>query len=84
MATNLTTNIKAPLKDLSIRSVTGWTYSTVVLHWLRDQGSSKVLVEKRVKKILNNEFIEWKYVPTKQNPEDIGNRGSPISKLGDL
>ena len=64
--------------------MTGWTYSTVVLHWLRDQGSSKVLVEKRVKKILNNEFIEWKYVPTKQNPEDIGNRGIPISKLGDL
>ena len=28
--------------------------------------------------------MEWKYVPTKQNPTDIGNRGNPISKSGDL
>ena len=39
MATNLATNIKVALKDLNIRSVTGWTSSTVVSHWLRDQGS---------------------------------------------
>ena len=84
MATNLATNIKVALKDLNIRSVTGWTSSTVVSHWLRDQGSYKVFVENRVKKILSHEFIEWKYVPMKQNPADIGSRGSPISKLGDL
>ena len=84
MAANLATNIKAALKDLNIRSVIGWTYITVVLHWLRDQGSYKVFVENRVKKILSHEFIEWKYVPTKQNPADIESRGSPISKLGDL
>ena len=84
MAANLATNIKAALKDLNIRSVIGWTDSTVVLHWLRDQGSYKVFVENRVKKILSHEFIEWKYVPTKQNPADIGSRRSPISKLGDL
>ena len=29
------------------------------------------------------ESIEWKYVPTKQNPADTGSRSSPISKLGD-
>ena len=68
MAANLATKIKAALKDLNIRSVTGWTDSTVVLHWLRDQGSYKVFVENRVKKILSHEFIEWKYVSTKQNP----------------
>ena len=82
MAANLATNIKAALKDLNIRSVIGRTDSTVVLHWLRDHGSYKVFVENRVKKIF--EFIEWKYVPTKQNPAGIGSRGSPISKLGDL
>ena len=84
MAANLATNIKAALKDLNIRSVIGWTYITVVLHWLRDQGSYKVFVENRVKKILSHEFIEWKYVPTKQNPVEIGSQGISISKLGDL
>ena len=39
MAANLVTNIKAALKDLNVRSVTGWTESTVALHWLRDQES---------------------------------------------
>ena len=57
MAANLATNIKAALKDLSIRSVIGWTDSTVVLHWLKDQGSYKVFEENRVKKILSHEFI---------------------------
>ena len=84
MAANLATNIKAALKDLNIRLVAGRTDSTVVLHWLRDQGSYKVFEENRIKKILSHEFIEWKYVPTKQNPADIGSQGSPISKLGDL
>ena len=84
MAANLATNIKAALKDLNIRSVIGWTDRTVVLHWLRDQGSYKVFVENRVKKILSHEFIEWKYVPTKQNPVEIGSQGISISKLGDL
>ena len=84
MAANLATNIKAALKDLNIRSITGWTDSIVVLHWLRDQESYRIFVENKIKKILSHEFIEWKYVPTKQNPADIGSRGSPISKLGDL
>ena len=30
-------------------------------------GDYNLFVEKRVKKILSHEFIEWKYVPTKQN-----------------
>ena len=58
MAANPATNIKAALKDLNIRSMTGWTDSTVVLHWLRKQGNYKVFVETRVKKILIYEFIE--------------------------
>ena len=63
MATNLTANIKAALKDLKLRSVTRWTDSTIVLHSLRNQENFKVFVENRVKNILNNEFIEWKYLP---------------------
>ena len=84
MATNLTTNIKAALKDLELRSVTRWTDSTIVLHSLRDQENFKVIVENRVKNILNNEFIEWKYLPKKENAAGIGTRGSPISNLDDI
>ena len=58
MAVNLTTSFKAALKNLNIKSVTGWTDNTVVLHWLRYQGSYKVFVENRVKKILRHEFLE--------------------------
>ena len=72
MAAKLATNTKEALKHFNIRSVTGWTDSIVVLYWLRDQGNYKVFVENRVKKILSHDFIEWKYVPTKQNPADIG------------
>ena len=71
------------IEDASIL-VAERTDTTVVIHWLRDQGSYKVFVENRIKKILSHEFIEWKYVPTKQNLADIGSQGSPISKLGDL
>ena len=33
---------------------------------------------------MSHEVIEWKYVPTKQNPVEIGSQGISISKLGDL
>ena len=84
MAKGLTTNIKAALKDLKLRSVARWTDSTVVLHSLSNQENFKVFVENRVKDILNYEFIQWKYPPKKENAAGIGIRGSPISKLDDI
>ena len=57
MAANLNKNIKAALKDLDIRSVTGWTDKTVVLHWLKHQSKYKVFVPIRVKKIVSHELI---------------------------
>ena len=32
-------------------------------------------------KIKGESYIEWKYVPTKENPADFGNRGCEICKL---
>ena len=43
-----------------------------------------MFVASRVNKILEREFIAWKYVPTKQNPADIGSRGNPVRKLPEL
>ena len=39
MACNLISNVKPDLKNQNVRSVTGWTDSTVVLYWLNGQGS---------------------------------------------
>ena len=41
MASNLIENVKAALERCNIRSVTEWTDSTVVLHWLKTQGYKK-------------------------------------------
>ena len=84
MATNLAANITEALPSQNIGSVTCWTDSTVVLQWLKDKGRYKVFVANRVSKILERESIAWNYVPTKQNPADIGSRGSRVRKLPEL
>ena len=81
IASNLIETVKAALKCCNRRSVTGWTESIVVLHWLNRQGVYNQFVANRVSKILEKEFIKWYYVPTKQNPADIGSRGSLLSKI---
>ena len=84
MATNLAANIKETLPSQNLRSITCWTDSTVVLQWLKNNGHYKVFVANRVSKILEREFIAWKYVSTKQNPAVIGSRGNSVSKLPEL
>ena len=84
MASNLTENVKVALKRCNRRSITGWTDSTVVLHWLNRQGLYKQFVANRVTKILEKEYIKSYYVPTKQNPVDIGTRGSFLRKIPDI
>ena len=72
------------MKCCNIRSITGWTDSTVVLHWLNRQGLYKQFVANKVSKILEKEYIKWYYVPIKQNPADIESRGSLLSKTSDI
>ena len=81
MSTNSGTNIRGFLKDFNVRSVTGWTDSTVIFHCLREKGNYKFFIANRVKKILEKELTEWKYALTKENPPDFGSRGCTISKL---
>ena len=78
MATNLIENVKPALKRCNKRSITKWI---VALHWLNRQGLYKQFVANRVRQILEKEYIKWYYVPTKQNPADIGYRGSLLSKI---
>ena len=84
MATNLAANFKEALPSHNIRSVTCWTDSNVILQCLKDKGRYKVFIANWVSKILEREFIAWKYVPTNQNLADIGSRGSPVRRLPEL
>ena len=79
MVANLVQNVKSALKSENVRSVTGWTDGTVVLYWLTEKGNYSLL--ERVNKIREKEFIKWYYVPTKENPADIGIRGSLIVNI---
>ena len=53
-----------------------WSDSTVCLQWIQGQGRYKQFVANRIEKINEKEEIVWKYVPSKENPADIGSRGS--------
>ena len=44
------------------------------LHWLQEGVKYKQFVSNRVKKINEKGYI-WKYIPSEENPADIGSRG---------
>ena len=67
MSANLAENVKTYLSKLSVRKIYAWLDSTIVLYWLKDSGEYKTFVNNRVSKIKGKSFIEWKYVPTKEN-----------------
>ena len=77
MASNLIENVKGALKRCNIRSITEWRDSTVVLHWLNRQTRTA----NRVSEILEKEYINLYYVLTKQNPANIGSRGTLLVRF---
>ena len=76
MTCNLIPKVKSALRNQNVRSVTGWTDSTVVLYWLKEQGSYNQFARNRVYKILERDDINWQYNPTRDNPADLVSRGS--------
>ena len=59
----------------------GWVDSTTVLYWLKDKGTWSTFVRNRTKAIKETDFITWHYVPTKDNPSDLGSRGIQSNKI---
>ena len=59
----------------------GWVDSTTVLYWLKDKGTWSTFVRNRTKAIKETDFITWHYVPTKDNPSDLGSRGVQSNKI---
>ena len=84
MSANLVTNVKLAIQNQNVKSVTGWTDSTVVLYWLNQKGNYKQFVGNRVDKIREKDFIKWYYVPTKENPADLGSRGCLLSNIPEV
>ena len=60
---------KSASESQNVRSVTGWTDSTVVPSWLNEKGNCKQFVGNRVSKIREKEFINWYYVATNKKPQ---------------
>ena len=84
MATNMATNVREALEGYPVDQVYCWSDCTVMLHWIRGEGEYKQFVYNRVCKIRGKNWITWRYVPTKENPADLGSRGGPVSQDGDL
>ena len=80
MATNLVTNTSRALSHIPHEKHC-WTDSTVALWWIQGQGQYKQFVTNRVEKIRRGEGIEWRHVPTTENPADLGSRGGQLTTL---
>ena len=70
MSANLVTNVKLAIENQNVKSVTGWTDSTVVLHRLNQRGKYKQFVGKIFDRIKEKYFVRRNYVLTKENPAE--------------
>ncbi|XP_043208639.1 uncharacterized protein LOC122374128 isoform X1 [Amphibalanus amphitrite] len=67
---------------LESATVTYWSDSTDVLHWLNRRRPLKMFVENRVKTVLQlTTADQWRYVRGSDNPADIGTRGVTLTSL---
>ena len=82
MLAKLLHNVIHALHSYNFQSVHCWTDSHTVLYWLVNRGTWSAFVRNRVKTIGELGDFQWKYVPTLDNPSDIGTRGAAPSKLG--
>ena len=80
----LQSHVSEALKDMRIDKFHYWSDSTTVLYWLADKGTWSVFVRNRTKKIKELTKGNWQYVPTAENPADLGTRAITPTKLGEL
>ena len=81
MATNLVVNVRNALDVLPTPRVYAWLDSTVALHWICGNGQYRQFVANRVEKIRQRPEIQWRHVPTLQNPADLASRGGQTTEL---
>ncbi|XP_017470357.1 PREDICTED: uncharacterized protein LOC108362036 [Rhagoletis zephyria] len=66
-----------------IDSITFWTDSEIVLHWIKTHPSTlQTFVANRVSEIQElTQSASWRHVPTKQNPADQVSRGCSVDEI---
>ena len=74
MAVNLIINVREALEGLPLTSMHCWLDSSVAVYWIRGRGEHKQFVSNRVEKINTHHGITWRYLPTAENPADLGSR----------
>ena len=80
MAANMVNNTSKALSHIPHEKHC-WSDSTVALWWIKGEGEYKQFVANRVAKIQAVDGIEWHYVPTADNPADLGSRGGQLTEL---
>ena len=78
MAANLVSNVHEALDGFPVMSSHGWLDSTVALHWIRGAGDYKQFVANRVRKIQSHPQIQWRHIPSQENPADLGSRDGEV------
>ena len=78
MGANLVQNGKAALESQNMRSVSGCTGSTVVLHWLNKKGNCKQFVVRNIVNKIRKRHLPIGIMFPLKKPADIGSRGSLI------
>ena len=78
----LENNVSGALASFPIAAYNNWVDSITVLCWLGNCGEWTTFVRNRVKVIGKlTESGTWRYIPTTENPSDLGTRGSESKKL---
>ncbi|XP_070573985.1 uncharacterized protein [Ptychodera flava] len=80
----LQNNVSKALSNFPITACHSWVDSTTVLYWLSNHGEWSIFVRKWIKKIDELTESKWRYVPTAENPSNLGTRGSAPSRLGKM
>ena len=78
MAANAVDNVRRALEGFPVTATYCWLDSAVALHWIRGGGEYRQFVANRVRKIQEHKIDAWMYVPTAQNPADLGSRGGSV------
>lgn len=53
-----------------------WTDSQIVLSWIKGNKLLSPFIARRIGEIKQNDAVEFRYVPSKENPADIGTRSN--------
>ena len=72
--------VKENLK-LNIARTVIWTDAKCVIYWLRSTKMKPVFIENRIKEIRCHSDIEFRYVPTSENPADLPTKGLNLIEL---